>query len=138
MSLKIPLDVQISERLYNPKLFLIIYLLPFAKFLELLAIDHSSSERRIIFYSSVVEVFPCSGCFITCMGTHFPAVELDNLIRFSILSRMSGFLWHSSKWACWFSCFLQYSSGLEVLACGLNTNINYATTMLQLHLSLNH
>ena len=35
-------------RLYKPKLF-IIDLLPFAKLLELLAIDHSSSERRIIF-----------------------------------------------------------------------------------------
>ena len=35
-------------RLYKPKLF-IIDLLPFAKLLELLAIDHSSSKRRIIF-----------------------------------------------------------------------------------------
>ena len=69
---------------------------------------------------------------------HFPAVELDNMIQFSIFSRMSGFLWHSSKWARWFGCFLQYISGLEVLACSLNTNINYVTTMLQLHLSLNH
>ena len=37
------------ERLYKPKLFLIIDLLPFAKLFELLAINHSSSERRIIF-----------------------------------------------------------------------------------------
>ena len=86
----------------------------------------------------VVEVLPCSGCFITCMGAHFPAVELDNAIRFSILSRMSGFLWHSSKWACRFGRFLLYTSGLEVLACILNNDINYMTTMLQLHLSLNH
>ena len=35
-------------RLYKPKLF-VIDLLPFAKLLELLAIDHSSSKRRIIF-----------------------------------------------------------------------------------------
>ena len=27
------------------------------------------------------------------------------MIQFSTLSRMSGFLWHSSKWACWFICF---------------------------------
>ena len=72
------------------------------------------------------------------MGAHFPAVELDNAIRFSILSRMSGFLWHSSKWACRFGRFLQYTSGLEVLACSLDTNINYVTAMLQLRLSLNH
>ena len=71
-----------SERLCKPKLFLIIDLLPFAKLLELLAIDHSSSERRIIF----VEVLSCSGCFITCMGAHVPAAELDNAIWFSILS----------------------------------------------------
>ena len=72
------------------------------------------------------------------MGAHFPAVELDNAIRFSILSRMSGFLWHNFKWACWFGRFLQYTSGLEVLTCNLDTNINYVTTMFQLRLSLNH
>ena len=74
----------------------------------------------------MVEVLPCSGCFITCIGVHFPAVKLDNMIQFSTLSRMSGFLWHSSKCACQFDCFLQYMSGLEVLACSLNTDLNYA------------
>ena len=54
---------------------------------------------------------------------HFPTVELDNAIQFSMLSKMSGFLWHSSKWAQWFSCFLQYTSGLEVLAYSLNTEL---------------
>ena len=68
---------------------------------------------------------------------HFPAVELDNVIWFSILFAMSVFLWYSSKWACWFSRFLQYTSGLEVLACSLDTEINYVATMLQLHLSQN-
>ena len=72
------------------------------------------------------------------MGAHFPAVELDNAIWFSILSRMSGFLWHSSKWACRFGRFLQYTSGLEVLACSLDTDLNYVITMLQLRPSLNH
>ena len=37
------------QRLYKPILFFIIDLLPFAEFLELLAIDHSLTERRIIF-----------------------------------------------------------------------------------------
>ena len=63
------------------------------------------------------------------MGAHFPAVELDNVIRFSILPKMSGFLWYSSKWACRFSRFLQYTSELE--ACSLDTDINrdyYAPT----------
>ena len=124
--------------MYKPKLFLNIDLLPFAKLLELLAINDSSCERRIIsVLFLVVEVLPCSGCFITCTGAHFPAVELDNAIWFSILSRMSGFLWHSSKWACWFGHFLQYMSGLEVLACSLDINMNYVTTMIQLRLSLN-
>ena len=62
------------------------------------------------------------------MGVHFPAIELNNVIWFSHLSRMSGFLWHSSKWACH---FLQYTPGLEVLACSLNTNLNYVITMVQ-------
>ena len=109
--------------------------LMFAKLLELLAIDQFVWKEDH-FRSSIDEVLPCSGCFITCMGAHFAAVELDNAIRFGILS-MSGFLWHSSKWACRFSRFLQYMSGLEVLACSLDTDINYVTTMLQLHLSLN-
>ena len=65
------------------------------------------------------------------MGAHFPAVELANAIWFSNLSRMSGFLWHSSKQTRWFSRFLQYMSGLEVLACSLNIELNYVTTMLQ-------
>ena len=90
------------------------------------------------FCSSVVEVLPYSGCFISCMGAGFTAVELDNAIRFSTLSRMFGFLWHSAKWTCLFSRFLQHTSKIEVLACSLNTNLNYVTTMLQLHLSLSH
>ena len=48
----------------------------------------------------------CSG-FITCMGACVTAVKLDNVIWFSTLFRMSGFLWHGSKWACWFGHFLQ-------------------------------
>ena len=34
----------------------------------------------------MVEGFPCSGCFITCMVVHFAAVEMDMEIEFSILS----------------------------------------------------
>ena len=125
--------------MYKPKLFLNIDLLPFAKLLELLAIDHSSCERMIIsVLFLVVEVLPCSGYFITCTGAHFPAVELDNAIRFSILSKMSGFLWQCSKWVCRFSRFLHYTSGFEVLARSLDTDINYVTIMFQLRLSLNH
>ena len=33
----------------------------------------------------MVEAFPCSGCFTTCIGAHFSAVEMDNAIRFSIV-----------------------------------------------------
>ena len=50
------------------------------------------------FCFSVVEATSCSGSFTTCMGAHFPAVELDNAIRFSILSRVSGFMRHSPNW----------------------------------------
>ena len=100
--------------------------------------NHSSSERRNNFFSSVVEALPCSGCFPTCMGAHFPAVEQDNAIRFSILCRMSGLLWHGSKWSRRFGRSLQYTPGLEVLACSFDTDFNYVTSMLQLCLSLNH
>ena len=37
-----------------------------------------------------------------------------------------------------FGRFLQYTSGIEVLACSFDTNLNYVTIMLQLHPSLNH
>ena len=39
----------LKECLHKSKLFLIIDLLPFAELLELLAINHSLSERMIIF-----------------------------------------------------------------------------------------
>ena len=51
---------------------------------------------------------------------------------------MSGFLWLSSKWAYWFGCSLQYTPGLEVLACSIDTDINYVTTVLQLRSSMKH
>ena len=72
------------------------------------------------------------------MGGHFPTVELDNAIQFTTLSWMSGFLWYSSKWARWFGRFLQYATGLEVLACSLDTKLNYVTAILQLCPLLNH
>ena len=83
---------------------------------------------------------PMFGLFyIACMDVHFfPTVKLDKVIQFSTFSRMSGFLWHSPKQARWFGCFLQYTSGLEVLACILNIDLNYVSTMLQLHPPLNH
>ena len=78
------LNKVISECLHKSKLFLIIDLVPVAKLLELLAINHSSSERRIIFCSLVVEVLPYSGSFITGMGAQFPTVELDNATQISL------------------------------------------------------
>ena len=106
----------VLECLHKSRLFLISGLIPFAKHLALLAINFSSSERRMIFFGSlVVQVLLCSCYFSTCMGRQYPAVELNNVIRFSMLSRKSAFLWHSSKWDCRFGCFLQYGSGVEVL-----------------------
>ena len=61
------------------------------------------------------------------MGAHFHTVEWDNAIWFSTLFRMSGFRWHSSKWVCQFDRFLQYKPGLELLACSLDTDLNYVT-----------
>ena len=57
------------------------------KSFELLAINYSFSERRDSFVS-----WSCPDCFTTCMSALFPAVELDDIIRFSTLFRVSGFL----------------------------------------------
>ena len=66
------------------------------------------------FCSSVVDVLSCFGCIITCINVHFLTDELDNAIQFSTLTKMSGFLWLSSKWAHHFCCVLQYTSWTEV------------------------
>ena len=106
------------------------------KFLELLAIIHSSSEGRDIFVpwllklSHVLVVLQLTCMFWLFYNSHFHTVELDNMIQFSTLSRVLGFLWHSSKWACWFGCFLQYTSGLEVLTCSFNTDFSFVITIL--------
>ena len=73
---------------------------------------------------------PMSWLFYTaCVGAHVPAVELDNAIWFGTLSRVSVFLWHGSKWALRFVCFLQYTLGLEVVACRIYTDFNYGITV---------
>ena len=68
------------------------------------------------FCTLVAEALQCSGCFITWVGAHFLAAELDYTNQFDTLSMVSSFLWHSSEWASWFCCFLQYMSWFEVLA----------------------
>ena len=72
------------------------------------------------------------------MDAHFSVIELDNIIQFSTLSRMSGFLWHTNGPTSLVISFVQYTSEIEVLACSLVTNLDYVITMLQLHPSLNH
>ena len=54
------------------------------KILGVITINQSLSERGITFF------LPCSACFITCMGAHFPAVALDNAIRFSTFPGCQG------------------------------------------------
>ena len=44
---------------------------------------------------------------------------------------MSGYLWYRSKWSPWFGRVLQYTSGLEVLSCSIDTDFNYVINMLQ-------
>ena len=71
------------------------------------------------------------------MDENFHAVELDVVIWFSTHSRVSWLLWHSSRWVQCFSHFLQYTSGLEMLACTFDTNFDYVSTTIQLFPSLN-
>ena len=62
-----------------------------------------------------------------CRGTHFSTVEEDEGTGLALPGPwVSGFLWQNSKCARQFTCgILQYTSGLEVLACGIDTNVNY-------------
>ena len=83
-------------------------------------------ERSIIFYSQLLKF---SQVLIkTHMSMHVPTVQFDNTIWFRTLSRISRLLSHSCKWASWFGRFLQYTSGLEVLPCSLDTDLDYAPT----------
>ena len=107
--------------------YFLLDLLLFTKLMKLLVINHSLSERWIVF---VLRLLKFSHVLVVLL--FFPAVELDNVIRFSTPSTMSGLLWHSSKWACQFVFFFQYMPGLELLACTLDTDLNYVTIMLQL------
>ena len=79
----------------------------------------------------MVEDFPCSGSFKICMGAHVLAVELDNTIRFSIVWPLigchgtCGIVPNDSPWC---DRVLQYTSGLEMLECSIDTDFNYAIT----------
>ena len=86
----------------------------------------------------VCQSSPMLWLFYYLDGSVLPYTWLDNVIWFSTIPRMSGFLWNKSKWARWFSHFPQYTSGLGMLACSLNINLNHVIFMLQLWLSLNH
>ena len=59
-------------------------------------------------------------------------------IWFSTLYLISGFLWHSSKWANWFSRFLWYMSRFKMLSCSIDVDPNYVTTVIQLCPTLNY
>ena len=50
-------EIFVLECLQKPRLFLIIDVLQLAKLLELLAINHSWSERRIIFIPRLLKFF---------------------------------------------------------------------------------
>ena len=55
------------------------------------------------------------------MGANLPVVELDKLSGLAkclALSRMPGFLWHSSKWTRLFDRVLQYT--LEIVLAYIN------------------
>ena len=80
------------EHLRRSRLFLIIGLIPFAKRLELLAINCGSSERRIIFVPLLLKFSRVLVIFQHVWVRTSPAVELNKVIWFSMLSRNSGFL----------------------------------------------
>ena len=83
-----------------------------------LNLDRSSSARRI-FQSSVVKTLPCSGCFIACMGVHFPIVKLGYADRMTYCSMVPNGVADLIE-------FQLYSlRGIKVLACTFDTDFNY-------------
>ena len=90
----------VSKCIHKPKLLFIIDLVPLTKLLDLLAINHSLSERRevlfLICWSSPMFCFFLQLAWV-CTSSQFSSI-ICNTIRFSTLSRVSTFLWHSSKW----------------------------------------
>ena len=104
---------------------------------QLLAINLSSSERMIIFFPWLLK-FSHVCLFYNFHGCALSYSWVGQCNHIYTLSRMSGFLWCCSKWACQFGHFLQNMSGIQVSACSLDTDPNYVTTMPQLQPSLNH
>ena len=115
--------------LHKPKLFLITDLLPFARLLDLLAINHSSSERRIFLdYWSP----PMFWLFYNLHGCALPHKYIfrSGLAPFPECQGSCSIVWSQFGSCSRFVCFLQYTSGIEVSACSLDTNLNYVTTMV--------
>ena len=108
--------------IYTNKLFYYIDLLPFDNLLELLVIDHNSSERRNIFVRQWLKL---------CTTPYLRWIMWSSLALCQALERVSGYLWYRSKWSCRFGHVLQSASGLEVLACSIDTDFNCVITMLQ-------
>ena len=89
----------VSKCIHKPKLLLIIDLVPFTKLLDLLAINHSLSERRDSFVPHLLKLsYVLFFLQLTWVRTssQFSSI-ICNTIWFSTLSRVSTFLWHSSK-----------------------------------------
>ena len=91
--------------LYYKKYFLFSALFSFANLLEMLLIIVRLKGGTFLFLGG--RSSPKFWLFYTaCVGAHFRAVEWDNGIWIGTLSRVSGFLWHGSKWARRFVRFL--------------------------------
>ena len=94
-------------------------------------INHSSSERRSIFNASHwSKLSTVTGFFTACLDAHSPAVELDNMIQSGLLqagSRTQGIAPNSPAVLVIFSF---KTCQLGILACSMNTNLNYEITIL--------
>ena len=79
----------------------------------------------------VLEAFPCSVCHSAFRAVHFPLVEEDHrtgLALRPVMLKLSGLLWHCSKWSRQSVLkILQYTPGLEMLACSIDPDLNYYT-----------
>ena len=79
----------------------------------------------------VLEAFLCSVCHSAFRVVHFPLVEEDHrtgLALRPVMLKLSGLLWHCSKWTRQSVLkILQYTPGLEMLACSIDPDLNYYT-----------
>ena len=123
-----PWYICFSKRLGWSKLRNDIDLPLFAILLGLLIINHSSSERRSIFvlgWLKLSRILVVLQLAWVRTSLYLSWITRSGLVLCLVLDRVSGNCGIVSNGSCWFGCVHQYTSGLKVLACSIDTDFNY-------------